>query len=163
MAAKSGVVTVLLTMPQAVSRLLGQVHPRDEPATNGLNPPNREFYVNLLATTQSLNLMSLDTPAQRKPPTPVQSPSEKFRILAIGNTTSSNSTPLKYQRSGYHRIIKNFMIQGGDENFKYKHEGPGTLSMVNAGPDTNGSQIIQEIVIAIPRLSRFSPVGHLVT
>ncbi|KAH9451511.1 hypothetical protein Pst134EA_025463 [Puccinia striiformis f. sp. tritici] len=44
----------------------------------------------------------------------VQSPSEKFRILAIGNTTSSNSTPLKYQRSGYHRIIKNFMIQGGD-------------------------------------------------
>ncbi|KAI9613017.1 hypothetical protein H4Q26_010288 [Puccinia striiformis f. sp. tritici PST-130] len=44
----------------------------------------------------------------------LQSPSEKFRILAIGNTTSSNSTPLKYQRSGYHRIIKNFMIQGGD-------------------------------------------------
>ncbi|KAI9627215.1 hypothetical protein KEM48_009959 [Puccinia striiformis f. sp. tritici PST-130] len=40
--------------------------------------------------------------------------SENFRILAIGNTTSANGTPLKYQGSGFHRIIKNFMIQGGD-------------------------------------------------
>eukprot|EP00088_Acartia_fossae_P001602 TRINITY_DN10630_c0_g1_i2.p1 TRINITY_DN10630_c0_g1~~TRINITY_DN10630_c0_g1_i2.p1 ORF type:complete len:188 (+),score=15.84 TRINITY_DN10630_c0_g1_i2:49-612(+) len=118
------------------------------------NPENPVVFFDIKVGGTEIGRILLELYADEVPRT-----AENFRQFCTGEYRK-DGVPLGYKGSTFHRVIKDFMIQGGDfvngdgtgcmsiysgatfadENFKFKHNEAGTLAMANSGKDTNGCQ-----------------------
>merc|ERR1719316_2394598 len=119
---------------------------------------NPRVFFDVTADGEPLGRITMELRADVVPKT-----AENFRALCTGEKGNGRSgKPLHFKGSTFHRVIPEFMCQGGDftkgndtggesiygakfadESFAGKagkHTGNGCLSMANAGPNTNGSQ-----------------------
>ncbi|EGG18731.1 U4/U6 small nuclear ribonucleoprotein [Cavenderia fasciculata] len=121
--------------------------------SNGVKEENPIVFFDVSIGGQAVGRIRIELYADVVPKT-----AENFRQFCTGEFRRGGQ-PIGYKGCLFHKVSKDFMIQGGDfvrrdgtgresiygerfpdENFKLKHTGPGTLSMVNSGPNSNGCQ-----------------------
>jgi len=122
-------------------------------APGATTPGNPVVFLDVKIGGQGVGRIKLELFADVAPKT-----AENFRQLCTGEHVK-DGLPTGFKGAPFHRVIKDFMVQGGDfingdgtgltsiygaafedESFQLKHEGPGLLSMANSGPNTNGCQ-----------------------
>ncbi|MCE9567192.1 MAG: peptidylprolyl isomerase [Planctomycetes bacterium] len=130
--------------------------PDDYKPFHAVNPKNPKVFFEIAIDRKAAGRIEMELFADTCPKT-----ADNFLQLCVGTKSKAGKT-LAYKGSSFHRVIPDFMCQGGDftsgdgrggesiyggkfddETFQGKagkHFGRGTLSMANAGPNTNGSQ-----------------------
>jgi len=139
------------TAPERVTSMANDYKP-----FHAVNPANPKVFFEITIDGKAAGRIEMELFADTCPKT-----AENFLQLCVG-TKNKAGTALAFKGSSFHRVIPDFMCQAGDftrgdgrggesiyggkfddETFQGKagkHFGPGTLSMANAGPNTNGSQ-----------------------